>query len=149
MLDRSRWAILMFGAGFTVLVGCIGPTKSNRLEAGGQSPSYRVWTEEQNADRDIARGGESAPVSNQISGKSLGDYRSRQEPTSKLSSFGRSISGAFKSAGHKVSDALEVKPKVTPAADPVQLSNMPESLSPDLYVRAAAFSESQGNLAAA
>jgi tetratricopeptide (TPR) repeat protein len=56
----------------------------------------------------------------------------------------QSVTGAFKSAGERVASALEVKPKVIPAADPAKLSSRPEHLTPALYVRAAQLSEAQG-----
>jgi len=144
MLNWSRWALLAFSTGFTVLLGCIGTKPSGR-----QPSTYNVWTEGKNANPNTACLGGSATGTNQYSGQLLGDYPSQGKPTSRLSSFGQSVSGAFKSAGHKVSNALEIKPRVTPANDPVKLASMPETLSPELYLRAAAFSESQGNLAAA
>lgn len=61
----------------------------------------------------------------------------------------QSVTSAFKSAGEKVSSALEVKPKVIPAADPSKLSSPPEHLSPAIYVQAAQLSESQGAIPAA
>lgn len=61
----------------------------------------------------------------------------------------QSVTGAFKSVGEKFSSALEVKPKVIPAADPSKLSSRPEHLSPTLYLRAAQLSESQGAIPAA
>ncbi len=60
-----------------------------------------------------------------------------------------SVTTAFKSVGDKVSSALEVKPKVIPAADPAKLSSLPERLSPALYIQAAQWSETQGAISTA
>lgn len=60
-----------------------------------------------------------------------------------------SVTTAFKSVGEQVSSALEVKPKVIPAADPAKLSSLPERLSPALYLQAAQWSETQGAISTA
>jgi tetratricopeptide (TPR) repeat protein len=149
MVDRSRWALLVFSAGLTALLGCVSNTTVDRLGADRQLSIYNVRSEGQSGIFEMARGGGSASGSSQFGGLLPGDHRSPGKLASKLSSLGKSASGAFKSAMDKMSDALAFKPRVTPASDPVKLSSMPDTLSPQLYVKAAAFSESQGNLVAA
>ena len=73
----------------------------------------------------------------------------RESAARPLAAATQSVTNAFKSAGEKVSSALEVKPKVIPAADPAKLSSQPERLTPALYVQAAQWSESQGAIPAA
>ena len=69
--------------------------------------------------------------------------------TNPMIAASQSVTNAFKSVGDKVSSALEVKPKVIPAADPAKLSSRPERLTPALYIHAAQLSESQGAISAA
>ena len=148
MLDRSRWALLAFSTGVTVLFGCISTASSQQW--GGQQPSpHRGSSDGPSGTFSMTRVESSPNGSSQDSGHSLSDYSSQRKPPSKLSSIRQSVSGTFKSVGNKMSGALAFKPRVTRADDPVRLSSMPDSLSPTLYVRAAAVAESQGNLAAA
>ena len=60
-----------------------------------------------------------------------------------------SVTSAFKSVGDMVSSALEVNPKMIPAADPAKLYSRPDHLTPAVYIEAAQLAESQGAIAEA
>jgi len=90
-----------------------------------------------------------SPSQNGVTRPSLTATPSGASAASPLAAATQSVTNAFKSAGEKVSSALEVKPKVIPAADPAKLSSRPERLTPALYVQAAQWSEKQGAIPAA
>lgn len=90
-----------------------------------------------------------SPSKGGVTRPSLAAAPSGASAASSLTAATQSVTNAFKSAGEKVSSALEVKPKVIPAADPAKLSSRPERLTPALYVQAAEWSEKQGAIPAA
>jgi tetratricopeptide (TPR) repeat protein len=63
--------------------------------------------------------------------------------------LGHSVTFGWNSLSDKVSQSVEARPRVIPAADPPRLSSMPQQLSPVVYVQAARYSEQQGRLDAA
>ena len=60
-----------------------------------------------------------------------------------------SMSRVFRQVSTSVSNVFEREPQTVSATDPARLSSRPESLSPALYVRAAAWSEDQGAISKA
>jgi Flp pilus assembly protein TadD len=60
-----------------------------------------------------------------------------------------SVSRVFRQVSTSVSNAFDRESPTASATDPSQLSSRPESLSPSLYVRAAAWSEDQGAISKA
>jgi len=67
-----------------------------------------------------------------------------QEPVTESS--GDSLLASMRSAGTAVVDALTIKPKVIPAADPVSLSTTASPVGSELHYHAARMSESHGNV---
>jgi hypothetical protein len=82
-------------------------------------------------------------------GSSSRDASGAGSSTAGVASASRAVSDVFHQASHKVAQAFQRKPKVTPAHDPAALSSPPGPLSSDLYLRAALWSENQGALATA
>lgn len=72
-----------------------------------------------------------------------------QEYAAKNSSSSSSIGSGLKKTGSAISDALTIKPKVTPAEDATSLNSKPVKLGPDIYISGARVHETRGNHAAA
>lgn len=140
----SRGALLLSIVGTVAILGCAG-APPNQLADDQPTPLHiRLPGSSDASDSAALANSPARPAS-----ASRNATRTPGSPASTVSSFGSSLSGALERATHKVSDAMAMKPKVVPAADSVELANMPGQLSPILYVRGAAFSEAKGDLAGA
>lgn len=64
-------------------------------------------------------------------------------------SFTQNVAESFQSTSSKIADALTLKPRVIPAADPIALSNKPEKIDPQVFVATGRMYESQGETARA
>ena len=119
MGNWRQLAFLLCIAGTVAVLGCAGP--STHQVAGAQQSTTRISNSDSTAANNNAshRNGSAQPA------------------------------GAFQTASHRIPYATGQKPKMKPDADSVNLSNMPEQLSPILFVRGAAFSESKGKMAEA
>jgi len=144
MGNWNRWALLLSIVGTVAILGCAGASPRQSAD-DQQSPVHITWSDPPDANSGGSRDNDSARSAD----VSRTPARPFDTATSAISSMGQSVSGEFKKTTNKVADALAMKPKVTPAADSVKLSNMPGQLSPILYIRGAAYSESKGNLKAA
>lgn len=140
----NRGALLLAAMGTVAVLGCANPSPQQWVD-DQQSSTQANWSGSPDTSNTRSHNSDAARSANASSGST----RVLDKATSTVSSAGRTVSGAFKSATHKVSGALAIKPKVTPAPDSVKLSNMPGQLSPIVFVRGAAFSESKGNMAGA
>ncbi|MBC8875171.1 MAG: tetratricopeptide repeat protein [Planctomycetes bacterium] len=134
----NRLVLLLTIATTAAVMGCAGGS-SRHVADDQETPPFVEWP--------------GSPNANNASRPPASASRSSASPLAKATataaSIGDSVSGAFKTAAHKVSDATRIKPKVKPAPDAVDLANMPDHLSPILYIRGAAFSEAKGDLALA
>lgn len=133
---RAAWVCVLLVAG-----GCSSPPPWER--DWGQSASLSSFFDR---DRSSLAG---SPPQRSATHPSLSATPGAAAAASPLAAATQSVTNAFKSAGEKVSSALEVKPKVIPANDPAKLSSRPERLTPALYVQAAQWSENQGAIPAA
>lgn len=138
MGNWRRWALLLSIVGAVAILGCAGAS-THQLADDQEASTRGSWSEDDANDN----GMHNHPAR---SASASGSASALDRAKSRVSSVGRSVSGAFKRTTDQVSNALEIKPKVVPAADSVKLSNMPGQLSPVLYVRGAAFSEAKGNM---
>ncbi len=64
-------------------------------------------------------------------------------------SFTQSVAESIQSTSSKIADALTLKPRVIPAADPIALSNKPDKVDPQVFVATGRMYESQGEAAMA
>jgi Tfp pilus assembly protein PilF len=139
MWVRSAKAALMLVLGLAA--GCATDWPFGRGPEHRQQPSATSWNVGAHANSNASSGGNGSVFWNTT-------HRGESGPTV-TAAAAESLKSAVRQVGDKVSQTLEVKPKVLPANDPVSLSSRPERLSPELYVQSALWAEHQGAFAAA
>ena len=145
MVNWSRWSFAMVGTGCMLLVGCASNTPTSEQARHGLPSSIALAREGAPAGAARRAAGAAGP----LAAHSANPTTAPNKPSFQRPALGESFSQAVKSTTRKVADALDIKPRIQPAADAVKLSSMPDHLDPMLYIHAAAFSESQHHLAAA
>ncbi|MBM4090689.1 MAG: tetratricopeptide repeat protein [Planctomycetes bacterium] len=137
-MDLSRVSLAALALLLVAWAGCASKSGKEKLQADGAGTASQPAAADPFGDPKYRKLVQEYSENN-------GSLNAMEEPPSPVEKVGN----AFKNGAKAVGNALTIKPKVIPAADPVSLSSKPGKINVDVYYQAARVAESSGHFSQA